>query len=726
MNRLGARSGRRGGRVRQFAPVGSEHVASITITTPPPVALAISDTSQIEVLLSSAPMPVLSDASLPYQPRTLTGRVVTWESSNAAVATVSASGLVTAVAAGSATITATSEGVRDTIAVSVAASPTAVASVTVTPNPVPLLEGGTVQVAAVVKNAAGNVLLGRTVTWGTANAGVAAVSTDSGDESHTATVTGVAAGGPTNITATSETVPGTTAVTVSVAPSGSEFVTFTDPLEEFILGPLLVSQSVDNPWPEYDTKLESTGTTYATNAPAFAPKTSPGGTVSITNGTTALAGSGTTFLSRVGRSCRIWITDSGGTMRGPFLAVSVASDIALTLATTWSFGDVTGAAWTTNGGSGLPGQSGNSDLGWFVSFSHYYDLSQSLRIAARRTGNAAYLTASREQADAWYAGVALNGTSDVTNTSSPREAAIPGLILRALDGRPDMWDWIHRYTDYMFNSVWLWPRRNNAKLHFGVRDGAFCMLFAVQLAKCLPDTYRNTADTADIDGVAKRAFWLQRTTDMLTLYYDRLQDADGGFYGDSDYAPDFGVVAFHLGYLLEALILLHKLIRDNPTYASQTAVCENVIVKLCDCIWTRVWSPKAATPATGSPTFNWRAGYYEIFRSDSSRQPTGLTGTGGDLNFLRSDRQRTVMWLHAFGYAFHLTGDIKYLTQGDEMFAATLGFGTGPATDGIGGEMTVWNTAAYVPPVGRVRGKEFNQSVRSAGRYLARRVGSTD
>jgi len=53
----------------------------------------------------------------------LTGRVVTWSSSNPAVATVSGSGLVTALIAGAATITATSEGQSGSAAVSVSTLP---------------------------------------------------------------------------------------------------------------------------------------------------------------------------------------------------------------------------------------------------------------------------------------------------------------------------------------------------------------------------------------------------------------------------------------------------------------------------------------------------------------------------------------------------------------------------------------------------------------------------
>src|SRR4029077_14739203 len=52
----------------------------------------------------------------------LSGRTVTWATSNAALATVSASGLVTGVAAGTATITATSEGKSGKATVSVTSS----------------------------------------------------------------------------------------------------------------------------------------------------------------------------------------------------------------------------------------------------------------------------------------------------------------------------------------------------------------------------------------------------------------------------------------------------------------------------------------------------------------------------------------------------------------------------------------------------------------------------
>src|SRR5262245_62170670 len=107
----------------------------------------------------------------------LTGRTVTWSSSSTAIASVNATGLVSGVAAGSATITATSEGHNGTSAITVTANPpAAVASVTVSPASTSIAVGSTQQLQAVVKDASGNVLAGRTVTWSSNSVSIASVS----------------------------------------------------------------------------------------------------------------------------------------------------------------------------------------------------------------------------------------------------------------------------------------------------------------------------------------------------------------------------------------------------------------------------------------------------------------------------------------------------------------------------------------------------------------------
>jgi uncharacterized protein YjdB len=176
-------------------------VATVTVA-PNPASVAVGATVQLTATLKDA------------NQNTLTGRTVTWTTSNASVATVnSGTGLVSGVAVGSATITATSEGKSGTSAVTVVAgTPAPVATVTVTPNPASVAVGATLQLTATLKDANGNTLTGRTVAWTTSNASFATVNSSSG------LVTGVAAGSAT-ITATSEGKSGTSAVTVT-APSG--------------------------------------------------------------------------------------------------------------------------------------------------------------------------------------------------------------------------------------------------------------------------------------------------------------------------------------------------------------------------------------------------------------------------------------------------------------------------------------------------------------------------
>jgi len=129
---------------------------------------------------------------------------VTWSSSANGTVTVDASGVATAVALGTATISATSEGVTGTATITV--KPIPVASVAVSPLALSLTVGATGGLSASAKDAQGNLLTGRTVSWTSSATGVATVS-DQG------VVTAVSIGSST-ITATIEGVSGSAAITV--------------------------------------------------------------------------------------------------------------------------------------------------------------------------------------------------------------------------------------------------------------------------------------------------------------------------------------------------------------------------------------------------------------------------------------------------------------------------------------------------------------------------------
>lgn len=136
----------------------------------------------------------------------LTGRSVSWASSNTAVATVDGSGRVSAADPGTTTITATSEGRSGSVTLTVLRSRTVEVRLSVSQ-----LLVGTGDVAALAAEAvdsAGRVLRGRTVAWSTDAPGIAAVA--DGD------VTGVAEG-VTTLRASVEGVEGTAEVDVFTA-----------------------------------------------------------------------------------------------------------------------------------------------------------------------------------------------------------------------------------------------------------------------------------------------------------------------------------------------------------------------------------------------------------------------------------------------------------------------------------------------------------------------------
>lgn len=71
----------------------------------------------------------------------------------------------------------------------------------------------------------------------------------------------------------------------------------------------------------------------------------------------------------------------------------------------------------------------------------YYDLGLCLYLAYYRSGDARLLQQARDVADAWWRGLyILDGENrDFSNTLAPRNVSLGSLMLRALDGRPEMW-----------------------------------------------------------------------------------------------------------------------------------------------------------------------------------------------------------------------------------------------------------------------------------------------
>src|SRR2546425_273824 len=171
--------------------------ASVTVT-PGSAGLLVGQMLQLTATVRNA------------QGNVIAGSTVTWSTVDSTIAGVYAAGLVVARSLGGATIIATSKGVRGSSDITVSLDP--VASVTVTPSSTLVQVDSTTQLQATTRDALGNILTGRTITWASSNPAVAAVSV-------AGLVKGVAAGSAT-VTATSEGVSGTASVAVTAPLAG--------------------------------------------------------------------------------------------------------------------------------------------------------------------------------------------------------------------------------------------------------------------------------------------------------------------------------------------------------------------------------------------------------------------------------------------------------------------------------------------------------------------------
>jgi len=145
---------------------------SDSVTGPPPVAgVKVTGPASLFEGESSQAQAALVDAS----GGPLSGRTITWSSSNQSVATVTAGGLITAVTAGTATLSATSEGQAGSSSLSVTRDPTA-ASIVLTPLTLSVPSGGSLQLATEVKNGRGQIVPAQGITYTSSAPTIAAVS----------------------------------------------------------------------------------------------------------------------------------------------------------------------------------------------------------------------------------------------------------------------------------------------------------------------------------------------------------------------------------------------------------------------------------------------------------------------------------------------------------------------------------------------------------------------
>ncbi|AMW04503.1 Ig-like domain-containing protein [Gemmatimonas phototrophica] len=251
--------------------MGKSAIATI-IVAPRPVASLLITPSQTSVLVSRTTQ--LSAQTLDATGTLLTGRTITWSSSDVTVARVDGAGIVTGVAPGAATIIATSEGRSAQSAVTVTLPP--VQSITISPTRDTLAVTGGRQFTAVVRSAEGTVLTGRTIAWSSTNVAVAIVSA-------TGAVTALTPGTAT-ITATSE--GRSASATLVVLARLASAVIVTPGVASLIAGTTLAlaTQITD----DAGNVLSGRPVTFSSEAPAVASVSTAGVVTALTPGTTRI------------------------------------------------------------------------------------------------------------------------------------------------------------------------------------------------------------------------------------------------------------------------------------------------------------------------------------------------------------------------------------------------------------------------------------------------------
>ena len=151
-----------GGQSRTIAVTVAQKPIALVRIAPPAASVITGQTFQ------------LHGEALDGDGNVLPNRPLEWSSTQPTIATVNGAGLVTGVAVGQTTISAIGEGRVGTSLITVTPAP--VASITIQPNGGSVPAGGTLTFTATARDAGGQVLPGRPITWRSSNDAVATVS----------------------------------------------------------------------------------------------------------------------------------------------------------------------------------------------------------------------------------------------------------------------------------------------------------------------------------------------------------------------------------------------------------------------------------------------------------------------------------------------------------------------------------------------------------------------
>lgn len=495
--------------------------------------------------------------------------------------------------------------------------------------------------------------------------------------------------------------------------SSTRVITNTSTADRTFRGPSLRQGA--SPWSWFDDTYIGVSAAACADIPPLPGSTLQTGTVAVTDGSAVITGTGTSFntlgLSE-GDVIVIYYATGHQRAKRITLAGMTATNLVMTDAWDAGVGLVTGATYgkTT---SLLSAPWTSAQTGW-----NYYDAVYALYQQYYRSGITEYLTCARDLADKFWAYTLDSG--DICNTGTDcqpnRNQGLSGMMIRANDGRPDMWAGIQNLATIDYNG-WLSVQYADGVCGNGLycmndpRESAYAFRFLVDIATIGPDA----PTRATFLGYANSAFtgvWQRKQTAYGAYLIDAAEPASGlsslGYTG-------YGTFPWHYFPLLSGLQRLYALTSDSDLLT--------VHALATGYISDQGWNPATSCYATRYAT------QFTLFEGGSPGaacpyssgtvscvQNTTCVPVGRDMGG-RSLNQELVA---AFGWLYATTGTASYLTRGDLMFAKTFG-DSGTGTDADGGSGTfddyLLNAGYYL--------KEYSQ-VAGAGRaeeHLVYRLG---
>jgi hypothetical protein len=244
----------------------------------------------------------------------------------------------------------------------------------------------------------------------------------------------------------------------------------------FLLGPLMRQGASQWTWVDdrHKAMADKIISQLDTNYPATWD-VAQAGTVAVTTGSQTVVGTGTTFTTTFcngpanptvskGLYFVVWYAVSGDAShygRYPVGVTSCTDDTHMTIERSWGWPN--GERVSPYLAAGSAYNYAACDLGLWATQgtpANYYDVVAGLYSLYYRSGDNTYLTAARKLADRWWRspvwdeGRYFYGWIYGYNASMPRRnAAVLGLVLRTLDGRPEMWAGLERKWEW--DRAWL-------------------------------------------------------------------------------------------------------------------------------------------------------------------------------------------------------------------------------------------------------------------------------